>query len=336
MKYNKMQTALAALIKANVPTLIVGQAGHGKSDMVDNVAKQIGYDLIISHPAISDPTDYKGLYYVGDGKTAQLLPASDLQALISAKKPTVCFLDDAGQAPPSVQAALMQLVQARRVGEHVISKHVSFVLASNRKGDKSGVYNMFEALKSRMVILNLEYDTNDHVNWLLENEHPIPVIGFVRFRPELISNPAQDNTTFSNFACPRSIAKIKQIEAMSLDSETEFEIITGAVGQSYATEYAAFKQVFGKIPTIKEIVGNPETCAIPTDLSSKFATATSIPFKIKDAQTLDAVCKYILRWDSEYVTMFMGDIIKNPTTTSLCGKSELFKEICVKAANSLY
>jgi predicted GTPase len=31
MKYNKMQTALAALIKANVPTLIVGQAGHGKS-----------------------------------------------------------------------------------------------------------------------------------------------------------------------------------------------------------------------------------------------------------------------------------------------------------------
>src|SRR6266853_4045336 len=65
--------ALTAHLIASLPkkrqTLIKGQPGVGKSDIVEQACAAIGADLIFSHPAVSDPTDYKGMPCVTKGGT---------------------------------------------------------------------------------------------------------------------------------------------------------------------------------------------------------------------------------------------------------------------------
>jgi len=131
---SKLAKALAYAIKHKRPMMITGSPGIGKSDIVFQACLTINeemkdkarsvwkakdhkkgekfdedkkyIDLIISHPIVSDPTDYKGLPFPNkDGKTADFLPFGDLMSLINADKPTVFFLDDLGQAPASVQAS---------------------------------------------------------------------------------------------------------------------------------------------------------------------------------------------------------------------------------------
>ena len=122
----------------NLNILIVGSPGIGKTDTVDQICKELNYDLIISHPVVSDPTDYKGFPFVIDNK-ADFIPFGDLRQLIEAKKETVYFLDDLGQSPASVQAACMQLLLSRQINGHKISEKIRFVAATNRREDKAGV-----------------------------------------------------------------------------------------------------------------------------------------------------------------------------------------------------
>ena len=106
MTPSQLTDFLQFAIKHKEPVLIKGAPGVGKSDIVAKACALAKADLIISHPVVADPTDYKGLPFPSEDKTeANFLPFGDLKKLINAQKPTVFFLDDMGQAPPSVQAA---------------------------------------------------------------------------------------------------------------------------------------------------------------------------------------------------------------------------------------
>ena len=107
-----------------------------------DVATSLKHDLIITHPVVEDPTDYKGMPAVvqGDGgPTASFLPFGELNRMLSATVPTVVMMDDLGQAPPAVQAAVMQLILARQINGRRISDHVSFIAATNRREDRAEV-----------------------------------------------------------------------------------------------------------------------------------------------------------------------------------------------------
>lgn len=138
MKPSQLAALLAKTIPGKRPVLIKGAPGIGKTDVVTQACQAAGADLVISHPVVSDPIDYKGLPALADGR-AEFLPFGELRTLIEANSLTVFFLDDLGQAPPTVQAAAMQLILARRINGHLVSEQVCFVAATNRKQDKAGV-----------------------------------------------------------------------------------------------------------------------------------------------------------------------------------------------------
>ena len=55
--------------------LITGAPGIGKSDIVAQAAGNSGFDIILMHPSISDPTDFKGLPAIVNS-AAEFLPTA--------------------------------------------------------------------------------------------------------------------------------------------------------------------------------------------------------------------------------------------------------------------
>ena len=163
----QLTALLAAMIPARLPLLITGAPGVGKSDIIAQATAQSQADLLISHPAVADPTDAKGLPWPKAGENeATFLPFGELASAIKATKPTVWLLDDLGQATPAVQASFMQLILARRVNGHILPDHVTFVAATNRRSDRAGVAGILEPVKSRFAcIVELEPTIDDWSQW---------------------------------------------------------------------------------------------------------------------------------------------------------------------------
>ena len=237
MKPKELQRFLAFAFNKGESVLIKGKPGIGKSDIVAQACADAGCELIISHPVVSDPTDYKGMPFV-DGKEAKFLPFNELNRLINASVPTVFFLDDLGQASPSVQAACMQLLLARRINEFKVSDHITFVAATNRKEDKAGVSGILEPVKSRFAsIVELNVNTEDWCEWAVNNGMPHELISFLRFRPDMLDKETVPSKDIVNTHSPRTVASLGRLQNKGLPVDLRYEVFKGATGEGFAVEY---------------------------------------------------------------------------------------------------
>ena len=320
MKPAELSTALQFVVKNNFNMLITGAPGIGKTDIVKQAAAALKCNLILSHPVVSDPTDYKGLPFasVVNGKTlADFLPFGDLRKLIEATGLTIFFLDDLGQAPVTVQAAIMQLLLAREINGHKISDEVRFIAATNRKQDKAGVSGLLEPVKSRFhSIVELTVDTDDWVNWAIGAGQPIELIAFNRFKPDLLTSFVP-NRDIVNGVTPRTVAQLGKMQNAGIPAGLEFEMFQGAVGEAYATEYSAFLELFRKMPNIDQIIFDPKGTAVPTEPGILYGLIGALAHKMNDTN-IDNIVTYLNRLPQELAVCCMKDAItrkKDLTTT---------------------
>ncbi len=322
MRATQLSQFLTFAINAKLPVLVKGKPGIGKSDIIETATADAGADLILSHPVVSDPTDYKGLPYAANGK-ASFLPFGDLQRLIDARKPTVFFLDDLGQASPAVQASCMQLILARRINGFAVSEHVTFFAATNRKEDKAAVSGLLEPVKSRFAsILELEVDHNDWCNWALtKGGMPVELVAFIRYRPELLDNftPTKD---IVNSPSPRTVAYVGKLLAAGLPEAMWFEAFKGAAGEGFATEFLSFLKMYKDLPNIDQIFMNPMLADVPTQPGILYAVSAAIAKRITDVNAGNAFT-YLERLPLEISMACVKDITTSKPeilTTMACTK----------------
>lgn len=293
MLINDLKLVLRESINDRRPLLITGAPGIGKSDIIAQAAAAAGADMILSHPAVADPTDTKGLPWVVDG-AAHFLAFGELQRAISATRPTVWCFDDLGQATPAVQAAHMQLLLARRVNEHAVSEFVTMIAATNRRIDRAGVTGILEPVKSRFVsIIELQADVDSWCRWALDNDVSPELIAFLRYRPDLLSAfvPSNDLT---NSPTPRTWSNAARILRWDLPSAVKHEVLAGAVGDAAATELIAFLRIVATLPNIDQILLTPTTAPIPTAPASLYAVATALAYRATKGN-FARVAQYVTR-----------------------------------------
>lgn len=322
MTPTQLSTYLSFAFANKFPVLITGAPGIGKTDIVKEAAATAKIKLIISHPVVSDPTDYKGLPFAGSNGKADFLPFGDLYELINTTEELGFFIDDIGQAPAAVQAAIMQLLLAREINGHKISDLVTFVAATNRKQDKAGVSGILEPVKSRFnSIVELEVSADDWVRWALNNNMPIELIAFIRFKPALL-NDFKASKEIVNSPSPRTVTSIgKQTNAGLLNipgitKEMENEIYKGAAGEGFAIEYSAFLQLFRNMPNVDQIILNPTGADVPTEAGILYGLSGALAHKMND-NNLPAIVKYLERIPGEFAVSCMKDAItKKPALTN--------------------
>ncbi len=312
MKANDLKTLLATTIAAQLPVLIKGAPGIGKSDIVTQAAAAAGTKLIISHPVVSDPTDYKGLPAAVDGK-AEFLPFGDLRQLIEATEPTVFFLDDLGQAPAVVQAAAMQLLLARQVNGHKISEHVTFIAATNRREDRAGVTGILEPVKSRFAtIVELQTDVEQWCSWAINNGMPVELVAFIRFRPTLLMDTEKPTNDIVNRPCPRTVAFVGKLLNVGIRS---LEALAGAAGQGFATEFIGFLTMWEMLPSIDGILLDPASADVPSEPAALYAIATALA-KMATKQNARKIITYADRMPREFSVLTIRDMLKHCPTAA--------------------
>lgn len=310
MRPDELKKLLTKTIPAGLPVLIKGSPGCGKSDIVGQATEAAEANMILMHPVVSDPTDFKGLPAVVEGK-ADFLPFGDLAALMKAKTRTVAFLDDLGQAPAVVQAAAMQLILARQVNGHKISDEVTFIAATNRREDKAAVTGILEPVKSRFAtIVELAPNVDDWCKWAIETDVAPELIAFVRFKPSLFTNPGAITNDIVNRVSPRTVANLGKLFKLGI---LDLESLGGACGQGFASEFIGFIRVFQTLPSIDAILLSPHKCPVPEEPSALYAVSTALGTRMtKD--NVGRVLTYADRMPAEFGVLCVRDgLNKSPT-----------------------
>lgn len=305
MSPKELKRTLLKTMKAGLPILIKGAPGIGKSDIVAQVARELEMNLLVSHPVVSDPTDFKGLPGIVDGK-AEFLPYGDLRKLMQAKKPTIAFLDDLGQAPAVVQAAAMQLILARTINGKKISDKVVFIAATNRRQDRAGVTGILEPVKSRFAsIIELEANADEWIEWAIEHKMPAELIGFIHFRPALL-NSNEVTADIVNHPCPRTIAYCGSLLNAGLKS---VEVLAGAVGEGCAAELVGFLRVYKDLPNIAAILLDPKEADVPTDPAALYAVVSALVEKASE-DNANRIIQYGNRLPTDFSVLLVRDMIR--------------------------
>ena len=311
MKPQELSKLLAQTIPAQMPVLIKGAPGIGKTDIVSQACADAGARLIVSHPVVDEPVDYKGMPSIKNDH-AEFLPFGALRQLIEADQPTVYFMDDLGQAPPTVQAAAMQLILARRINGYRVSDQVTFLAATNRKQDKAGVSGILEPVKSRFVsIVELEPDIEDWAAWAASNNLPPELIAFIRFRPKLLFD-FTPSVEMTNTPCPRTVHNVGKLMQLGLGPELEFETFAGAAGEGFASELTGFLQICRQLPDPKLILLDPDGAEVPQDPATLYALTGALA-RNASPDNMGALVSYANRLPAEFSVLLVTDAQKqNP------------------------
>ena len=300
---------LKTALKLKLPTLWVAPPGVGKSDGVGQVSKETNHELIIFHPSVSDPTDFKGLPAQTEPTRADFLPYGELWRLIKAKVPTLAFFDDFGQATNAVQAATMQLLLAREVAGHKISPNVAFVLATNDTKHMAAVSGIIEPVKSRMgSIIHIEPHVEDVSKWALANNWPIELVAFIRAFPALLSD-FKPSRELKNSPSPRSWHFVSK---WLNEGVRDAEVLGGCVGTPAAAQFLTFAELYGKLPSKEEILLNPSSCRLPegkSEISGKIAVATMLG-NVMAKDNFDRCITYLARIGKAHEVMAVKDAIE--------------------------
>lgn len=311
MKHSSMVAMAVQLMRAKKPFIVLGPPGVGKTAGLVQAAEQAKMRCIITHPVIQEEVDWRGLpgFVEKDGETkAMFLPFGFLRELTEPDgEPTVVIVDDVGQARMSVQASLMQAVHLREVDGVPIRENVTWVLASNRREDKAAVTGMVSALLDRMVVaVTLDFSHEELAQYLLIKGYEPMLVGFIRVMGAAVVNFDAKDSEFQKQSTPRSIEGFAQLLQMGIQ---DVEILGGACGSSFATKYITYAKVEKDMPTLEQIVKDPQGTHVPEKRDVLFALMASLASRITP-KTLTPGIEYISRCPPEFAVMAMKDLVK--------------------------
>jgi len=157
---NPQLEALTLAVAADLPVLLWGEPGIGKTAALGRLAESLGLPLTTVIASVHEPTDFAGLPVVGADPAEHGVPLAppDWAVRLARAGRGLLFLDELSTAPPAVQAALLRLVLERRVGALRLPPGVRIVAAANPRASAADGWELSAPLANRFVHLDWTYD----------------------------------------------------------------------------------------------------------------------------------------------------------------------------------
>ncbi|WP_328940516.1 MoxR family ATPase [Streptomyces sp. NBC_00250] len=152
--------ALTLAVAADLPVLLWGEPGIGKTAALTQLAESLDLPLTTVIASVHEPSDFSGLPVIGDDPAEQGVPMAPPDWAVRLVKAGrgLLFLDELSTAPPAVQAALLRLVLERRVGALRLPAGVRIVAAANPRASAADGWELSPPLANRFVHLQWTHD----------------------------------------------------------------------------------------------------------------------------------------------------------------------------------
>lgn len=151
--------AVAVAVTANLPIILWGSPGTGKTSSVVALGERLGLPVEVVVGSIREPSDFAGLPVLRDGGT-WLAPPRWAERLATSGS-GLLFLDELTTAPPAVQAAMLRVVLERTVGDLTLPADVRIVAAANPPAQAADGWDLSAPLANRLIHLAWEPDAAD-------------------------------------------------------------------------------------------------------------------------------------------------------------------------------
>ena len=258
----------------HTPVMLWGPPGVGKSQMVAQVAARHDVPLIDIRLSQMEPSDLRGIPFLNGGivewAIPSMLPDTERHGVEG-----ILFLDEITSAPPSVSAAAYQLILDRSLGEYEVPEHWAIIAAGNRQGDRGVTYTMPAPLANRFSHYDVDVNLDDWVAWAYANGIDERVIGFLRFRPDLIFDfdPSYNPVAFPS---PRSWEFAhRALQKFDDNPDLLVSALQACVGKAAGVELNAFVESLHQMPDLDAIVSG-EDVAAPGELDLQYAVASAL------------------------------------------------------------
>ncbi|MGW2836852.1 sigma 54-interacting transcriptional regulator [Streptomyces sp. NPDC001493] len=280
--------ALTLAVSADLPVLLWGEPGIGKTAALTQLADSLGLPLTTVIASVHEPTDFSGLPIVGDDPEVRGVPMAPPQWAVELVRAGrgLLFLDELSTATPAVQAALLRVVLERRVGALQLPAEVRIVAAANPSASAADGWELSPPLANRFVHLYWTHDREVVVRGLggvwpraeLPRLAPerLPeavafarraVCGFLEARPTLIHRlPSTETRRGGAWPSPRSweaaLTLLAFGTAASVSREVLALLVRGTVGDGPGLELLAHLDRMD-LPDPEALLADPPSAELP-------------------------------------------------------------------------
>jgi len=268
------------------PLFLWGPPGIGKSELVADIAQELGGYMIDLRLGQMEPTDIRGIpfYNKDSGKMDWAEPVDLPTKEFASQYPiVVLFLDEMNSAAPSVQAAAYQLILNRRSGKYFLPDNVVMVAAGNRESDKGVTYRMPTPLANRFIHQEMRVDFPSYQEWAVNNNIHKDVVGYLSFAKQDLYD-FDPKSASRAFATPRSWTFVSQIlEDEDGDDDTIMNLIAGTVGEGLAVKFMTHRKIAGRMPKPEDILSGKEKDLNVKEVSAMYSLVIGMCYELKGA-----------------------------------------------------
>ncbi|MFJ7628654.1 AAA family ATPase [Streptomyces sp. NPDC097595] len=331
--------ALTLAVAADLPVLLWGEPGIGKTAALTQLADDLGLRLTTVIASVHEPSDFSGLPVVGDDPAEQGVPMAppDWAVRLVRAGRGLLFLDELSTAPPAVQAALLRLVLERRVGALQLPPGVRIVAAANPRSSAADGWELSPPLANRFVHLQWTHDQDVVVRGLggtwpratlprLQPERLAEAVDFARravcgllaARPALVHRlPSGETRRGGAWPSPRSwdmtLTLIAFATAAGVSRDVLSLLVRGTVGDGPGLELlAAIDRM--DLPDPETLLADPASVVLPERGDLRQAVLDGVVAAVR--KRLDRS-----RWDAAWTVLVRAvetgapDLVVVPATT---------------------
>lgn len=312
-------------IHLDIPTLIVGPVGVGKTDIVRQAALKLGNTLVIDKRASQmDPTDLAvPMPDIATRTVVACLQEWLPNATLAAKYDyVILLLDEFTDAQPGTQAALNQLVLERELPGYRLPANVRIVATGNTASDRANAQKVSRASGNRFAIMLIGVDVDSFLN-----DYAIPylvpvLVAFVqasvgqlkaanREPSEAIHRyPTQSGSDAVAFLTPRSLARCDKFFRMAtMPNDTQLRrLLAQNVGDDCANDIMNFLVTYRLAPSIGAILADPAGHSVPREPSVNFAIVVGLVSRLS-LSNVATIATYVNRMGANYQAAFWSNAI---------------------------
>jgi hypothetical protein len=293
--------ALALAVSANLPVLLWGEPGIGKSATLQQLADGLGTPMETVIASVHEPSDFAGLPIVGDSPATDGVPMAppDWAVRLARTGSGLVFFDELSSAPPAVQAALLRVVLERRVGSLQLPPAVRIVAAANPPTSAADGWHLAPPLANRFIHLHWTHDPRTVARGLAGTWPAVTVpavapartssalakargavAGFLAARPGLTHHlPGDSEARGGAWPSPRTWEMVLRLLAFHHSTGTGRDALAiaviGAVGDGAGLEFVTYLEHLD-LPDPERVLANPDTFELPERGDRQLAFLTAV------------------------------------------------------------